>query len=137
MTMHAATALEKAIVRHLRNDATLTGLLNGPKIYDHAPRREETPYITVGDIETTAWDTFRARGHQHRLTLHVWTDHRGRREAFGILHRLDELLDEAALTLDGGHHLVSLRTTFWTALPDPNGRHVRGLIRLRAITHIV
>ena len=136
MTLHAAAALQKAIVQHLRNDATLTSLLGGSKIYDHAPRREEPPYVTIGDIETTAWDTFRARGHQHRLTLHVWTDHRGRGQAFQILHRLDDVLDEAALTLDGGHHLVSLRTTFWTALPDPNGRHVRGLIRLRAITHI-
>ena len=136
MTIHAATALEKAIVQHLRADATLTGLLGGTKVYDHAPRREQPPYITVGDMETTAWDTFRARGHQHRLTLHVWTDHRGRYQAFRILHRLDELLDEAPLMLEGGHLLVSLRTTFWTALPDPNGRHLRGLIRLRAITHI-
>ena len=137
MTIHAADALLKAIVAHLRADATLTALLGGAKIYDHAPRREPPPYITIGDIETTAWDTFTARGHQHRLTLHVWTAHRGRKQAFDILHHLDELLDEAALALDGGHHLVSLRTTFWTALPHPRGQYTRGLIRLRAITHIV
>ncbi len=136
MTIHAASALQKAIIQHLRSDATLTTLLGGPHIYDQAPRRRQPPYITIGDIETSAWDTFTARGHQHRLTLHVWTDHRGRAQAFEVLHRLDELLDEAPLTLEGGHHLVSLRTTFWTAVPHPQGRHVRGLIRLRAITHI-
>ncbi len=137
MTIHAASALQRAVIDHLRADAVLTGLLGGQKVYDTAPRREPPPYITFGDMETTAWDTFAARGHQHRFTLHVWTSHQGRKQAFDILHRLDELLDETPLTLAGNHHLVSLRTTFWTALPHPDGHHVRGLIRLRALTHIV
>ena len=137
MTIHAAAALQKAIVARLKADATLTSLLGGAHVYDHAPRRAQPPYITIGDVETSAWDTFTARGHQHRLTLHVWTGYEGRRQAFDILHRLDELLDEAPLALDGGHHLVSLRTTFWTALPHPGGHYMRGLIRLRAITHVI
>ena len=134
-TMHPAAALQKALILHLRADAELQALLGGPKVFDRAPRRTAPPYVAIGDTQTHAWDTFEARGHMLRLTLHVWTEREGRARAFQIMHRLDALLDDAALALEGGHHLVSLRTTFWTALPDPNGRHMRGLIRLRAITH--
>ena len=39
------------------------------------------PYLTVGDIETRDWSTQMSRGHEHRLTVRVWSETEGRRQA--------------------------------------------------------
>ena len=134
MALHPALALQKAVVAALRADQQLRDLLGGPRVHDRPPRRAEPPYVTIGDIETRAWNTFTSRGHEHLLTLHAFSPQRGRRETYLVLARLDELLDGADLALQD-HHLVNLRSIFWTALPHRDGRLYRGILRLRATTH--
>ncbi len=133
MTTHAALALQAAVIAALRADAELVALLGGPRIHDQAPPRSHPPYVTVGEHTTRAWDTFTWRGHEHFLTLHAFSAHGGRQEAWRIVTRMDEVLDDAALVLDG-HHLVNLRSVFWTVLPGRRGRLYQGILRLRAAT---
>ena len=134
MPVNPSLALQKAIVQKLRDDAAIIALLGGAKIHDRPPRREQPPYVALGDIEARAWNTFTARGTEHKVTLHIWSEHGGRRQAYEIIARIDELLDDAALTLTD-HHLVNLRSVFWTALRARDGRLFHGLLRLRATTH--
>ncbi len=133
MTTHAALALQAAVIEALRADAALTALLGGPRVHDQAPPRTRPPYVTVGEHTTRAWDTFTRRGHEHFLTLHAFSEQGGRREAWQIITRMDEVLDDAGLTLDG-HHLVNLRSIFWTVMPGRRGRLHQGILRLRATT---
>ncbi len=134
MAVNPALALQGAMLALLRGDAELAALLGGPKVHDRPPRRQALPHVTFGEMETREWNTFTARGHEHRITLHIWSEHGGRREAYRIIARLDELLDDAALSLQD-HHLVNLRSIFWTVLRARDGRLFQGILRLRATTH--
>ena len=134
--MHPALALQKAMIARLRDDAVLTALLGGPHVHDRPPRRAPLPHVVLHEIETRAWDTFRHRGHEHKVTFHIWSEHGGKRRAYEIIARMDELLDDAPLALDG-HHLVNLRTIFWTALQARRERLFQGVMRLRATTQPV
>lgn len=134
MPMNPALALQEAMLARLRDDAALTNMLGGQKVFGRPPRRTAPPYVVFGDPETRAWNTFTETGHEHRLTLHVYSEHGGRKQAYEIIARLDELLDDAPLPLTD-HHLVNLRCVFWTALRAADGRLFHGILRLRATTH--
>ncbi len=134
MTQDAALALHRAVLEILRADAELGVLLGGARIYDRPPRRMLPPYVTIGEIATRARNTFDARGALHTLSLHAWSEHGGRRQAYEILGRMDVLLDDAPLALDG-HRLVELRTVYHSVVRMRDGRLFHGILRLQAITH--
>ncbi len=134
MTRNAALALHRAVLETLLADAELGALLGGARVYDRPPRGTRPPYVTIGEIESRDRNTFDARGEQHTLTLHVWSEQGGRRQAHEIVGRMDALLDDAPLAPDG-HRLVELRTVFRTVVRMRDGRLFHGILRLRAITH--
>ncbi len=134
MTLDAALALHRALLEVLRTDAELGMLLGGARVYDRPPRRMRPPYVTLGEIETRDWNTFDAPGARHLLTLHAWSEHGGRRQAYEILGRIDTLLDDAVPALDG-HRLVELRTVFRSVVRMRDGRLFHGILRLQALTH--
>lgn len=78
------------------------------------------------------WSTGSEGGYEHLLTLHVWSQANGRREAHEIMGALSEALHEAALTLTG-HRLVSLRHEQSDARREPDGETTLGIVRLRAL----
>ncbi len=134
MTQDAALALHRAVLEALRTDAELGVLLGGARVYDRPPRRMQPPYVTLGDIESRDRNTFDIRGERHTLILHAWSEHGGRRQAYEIVGRMDMLLDDAPLMLEG-HRLVELRTVFRSVLRMRDGRLFHGILRLQAITH--
>ncbi len=134
MTGDAALMLHRAVLEALRADAELSVLLGGARVYDRPPRRMLPPYVTIGEIATRDRNTFDARGERHALSLHAWSEHGGRRQAYEILGRMDMLLDDAPLALDG-HRLVELRTVFRSVVRMRDGRLFHGILRLQAITH--
>ncbi len=133
MTASPAWALQAALFAHLAAHADLMALLGGVHLHDDVPEEAVFPYVTLGDTETRDWSTQTRRGHEHRVTLHVWSRHKGRREVQAIIAALDDALDGAAPALDG-HVLVNLRTVFWHALRDTDGETYHGIVRLRAVT---
>jgi hypothetical protein len=133
MPTNPALALQRAVVAHLRADPNLQLMLGGPHVYDEPPPNPRAPYVTVAQIETRDWAAGGGRGAEHLMTLDVWSRKPGRAEAQTIVGAIDDRLDDADLQPDG-HRVINLRTLFWTALPDPDGKRTRGLVRLRAVT---
>jgi len=134
MTTDAALALHRAVLEVLRSDSELGLLLGGPHVRDRPPRRSRLPYVVTGDVETRDWNTFDARGHEHMMTLHAWSEHGGHRQAYEIMGRMDAVLDDAPLVLEG-HRLVNMRTVFRSVVRMRDGRLFHGMLRLRATTH--
>jgi hypothetical protein len=97
------------------------------------PQGAPPPYVTLAGIETHDWSTSGAVGHEHFVTLHVWSRNPSRKEAQGIVGAVGDCLDQAPLRPDG-HRLVNLKTLFWTAMPEPSSEYTRGVVRLRAVT---
>jgi len=128
----AAAELQKSIVATLRADASLTALLGGPKLFDHAPASVAFPYITLGRTSAYDWSTATEEGSEHLVTLHVWSKGRGRKQTLDILQRVRLLLHGQALTLSG-FALVNLRQEFAEASYDDEQDVEHGAMRFRAV----
>lgn len=126
-------AVQTAIYEKLSQDATLSGMAG---VYDHVPEDAEHPYVEIGETTQTADNTLDGFGRQQVVTLHVWSKHRGFKEALQIEDRLTELLDHQPLTLSGFDHVFT-KFEFGQTLkdPDPEIRHV--VFRLRVATEQV
>jgi len=106
--MSAAIELQKAVFATLASSAALNGLLNGAKIFDHAPANVTFPYLTFGRVSVFDWSTDTSAGAEIFFTLHAWSKARGKSEALAVIAQARALLHEAELTL-AGHRLVNLR----------------------------
>jgi hypothetical protein len=133
MTTNPALALQTGLRTALLADAVLVTALGGEQVFDDVPRDAPFPYITLGDIDTRDWSTQTSRGHEHTVTLHLWSRYRGRKQVQDLIAEVDRILDGADPPLSG-YRLVNLSTVFWTAQREPDGEVYRGTVRLRAVT---
>jgi hypothetical protein len=131
--MNATLALQTALRARLLASPAVTALLGPAAVFDDVPQGTSCPYVHLGDIETRDWSTQTRRGHEHIVSLHVWSDYRGRKQALDIIEAVDGALEGATLAL-AGHVLVSLSTIFWTVLHELGNGLYHGIMRLRVVT---
>lgn len=129
----AAFELQKSIHARLSTDAGVLASLGGARIYDDVPRGAAFPYVTFGQSTLRDWSTGSEDGHEHILTLHVWSRAKGERETHLIMAAMREALHEAPLAVTG-HRLVNLRHEFSDAMRDADGETYHGILRYRAVT---
>lgn len=130
---NASWALQRAVHATLTGDADLTTLLGGTKVYDYVPRNASFPYITFGQSTERDWSTGGDEGHEHVVTLRVWSDARGRKQIQSIVDAVRAVLHDASPALTG-HRLINLRHEFTEVRRTGDGETLRGLIRFRAVT---
>ena len=133
----AALALQQSVYAALIADTALTALLGANRIYDDVPQGSALPYLTIGQTTERDWSTggdpATDAGAEHLLTLHVWSDPRGKKQTHEILAALRSTLHDEPLTLSG-HRLVNLRHEFSEARRAPDGETIHGTARFRAVT---
>jgi hypothetical protein len=133
----ASLALQQSIFAALTADAALTTLLGGTRIYDDVPQGTQLPYLTLGQSTERDWSTGgdpdTETGSEHILTLHVWSDARGKKQAHDIIGAVRAVLHDQPLTLTG-HRLVNIRHEFSEARRNSDGETIHGLARFRAVT---
>lgn len=96
-----------AIHRRLADDAALNAIIGADGVRDRLLPRPKLLCILFGEMETRDYSTSTEIGEEHFLTLEIWSDGEGRREAQEIAGLVHDLLHDAALVLDGAV-LVSL-----------------------------
>lgn len=131
--MSAANELRKAVFAALTTDAALLAALGGARIHDVPPAAPEFPYVTLGEAQLIDWSTATEAGHEHRLTLSVWSRQGGHGQAHAIAHLVQRVLHDAPLAL-AGHRLVNLRFAGAEIRREAGGRTYRALVRFRAVT---
>ncbi|HUS97215.1 MAG TPA: DUF3168 domain-containing protein [Hyphomicrobiaceae bacterium] len=129
----AGWALQAALHAALVANAPVTTLLQGDHIYDHVPRGRAYPYVTFGQTTERDWSAGNDRGQEHIVTLHMWSQARGRSEAQAIMEAMRGGLHDQAIAL-AGHRLVNLRHEFSEVRRDADGETFHGIVRLRAVT---
>lgn len=129
----AGFALQQAFHDRLVSDGAVLALLGGPRVYDDVPVRAEFPYVTFGQSIERDWSTGSEDGHEHTVTLHVWSRAHGRKEAKAVLAAARAALHDASLPLDG-FRLVNLRHEYSDARREPDGDTYHGTARFRAVT---
>ncbi len=131
MSGEASWALQVAVFEALTANASLTAAVSG--IYDHVPADTAFPYVTIGETSVSDWSSKTFDGQEHRLTLHVWSRARGRKETKEIFALLYAMLNGADLAVEG-QQLVDLRFEFAQTLLDADGLTFHGVQRYRAVT---
>ena len=127
-------ALQSAVFAALSANADISTLTGGtPRVFDDVPPATPYPYVSFGQTVERDWSTGTETGHEHTLTLHVWSRAPGRAQVHQIATLIQSTLHEAALALSG-HHLVNLRHEFTDARREPDGETYRALVRFRAVT---
>lgn len=113
-----------ALTGHAPLMAAVAGVYDGEAAQDAV-----APYIVVGSATEVPANTFGRRGWGDTLTIHVWSEYNGRREALEILDLIDAALANP-LVIDG-HQTARLKREFAEVLTDPDGsRHVPARYRV-------
>lgn len=129
----SAWSLQQAVFAALGADAALTALIGASRIYDDVPQGTPLPYLTFGQSTARDWSTGTEEGSEHVLTLHVWSQSKGKKQAHEIMNAVRAVLHDQPLTL-AGHRLVNLRHEFSESRREPDGDTIHGITRFRAVT---
>ena len=124
-------ALQKALIAHLKADASMTALLDG-RVWDEGPQSPGYPHLKVGRSESRP---VRADGGgvEHVLTLTCVSRFRGTEEAKAVVAATRARLDDARLEADGVR-TVSLGVRFADVYPAPDKVRTFAVMRVRAVT---
>ena len=129
----ASLALRRSLHDLLNAHMPLVAALGGPKVYDEPPRSVAFPYVTLGDARTTDWSTGDSTGHEHALTLHVWSRQGGQSEAHVVAGEVMSALETVPLA-PLGQRVVNLRFATADIRREEDGRTWHGVVRFRAVT---
>lgn len=123
--------LQRAIFDTL--DGSILGLGGATvAVYDDVPENTAYPYVVIGEETAANNGTKDVDGIEHTLTLHVWSQYRGRREIKEIMSSVYQLLHDAAITVSGAS-LVNIRQEFNNTLMENDGITRHGVMRFRAV----
>jgi hypothetical protein len=101
--MGALNDFQVALYTALIADSTLTGLIGGADhIGDWVSPDGPYPWITIGEDKEKQWvNKTEPANFETMAIIHVWSKKKGWKEANQILDRLDVILLESQLQLDG------------------------------------
>ena len=132
MTVHSFE-LQKSVFSAL-NGGSITDY-NGDAItgvFDDVPEGTAYPYIVIGE-ETAIDGSAKDKDiFEHTLTVHVWSQYRGRRDIKVIMKQVHDLLHDSSLSVSGAS-MVNMRQEFQTTLLEGDGITRHGVIRFRAV----
>jgi len=130
MSLHS-WPLQQAVFSALNGN--VTGL-NGSNItvYDDVPEDVVYPYVIIGEETALNFGSKTLDGVEHTLTIHVWSQYRGRREVKEIMQSVYEILHEADINVSGAS-LVNIRQEFSTTLAENDNITRHGVMRFRAV----
>ena len=136
MTGLSNHALQKEIYSALTGNAPLMAQVTG--VWDEPEEKAALPIVVIGDGTTNDFSTKTEKGQNQTITVHVWSDAKGRMEVKNIMGLVYDALHEASLALSG-HDLVLLRFESATDFRErEDGRTLyHGAMIFRALTQNV
>lgn len=130
MSLHS-WPLQQAVFSTL--DGSVTGIDSASvSVFDDVPEGTTYPYVVLGEETASNFGSKSLDGVEHTLTLHVWSQYRGRREIKEIMQSVYSLLHNTAITVSGAS-LVNIRQEFNNTLMENDGITRHGVMRFRAV----
>lgn len=122
--------LQQAVHTRLNGFAGLTALVAG--VHDHVDQDDAFPYVVVGDDTLVNDDTNSSDGTDNTITIHTWSQYRGKKETkliqqeiYNALHRFQLVVASAVL--------VGVIFEFGDSFIDSDGLTRHGVQRFRVI----
>ena len=113
--------------------ANITGeLRSNVPIYDDVPEGSTAPYVVIGEETAIDIGTKDKDANEHTLTLHIWSEYRGRYEIKTLMQEVNSKLHNNVISVAGAS-LVNLRCEFETTLQEADGITRHGVMRFRAV----
>ena len=129
----ALADIQTAIDTLLTGDAPLGAeLASASSVYDlgTVPKDAPIPLIELGDVGESSFLTFGKGGNRTEMTIVIISPRAdGKMRVARIYAHLIRLLENGTLVV-AGHVIATSRVTFVTAFNDPNGTHIRGIVRV-------
>ncbi len=107
----------------------LKGALSVP-VYDHVPQKTAYPYVVVGDDTAVPFDTDDSLGTEATVTVHAWSQYRGRAEVKELLEDIYDALHRADIAVQNAHTIESI-AEFQQTIVESDGLTRHGIIRFR------
>ena len=101
-------------------------------VFDDVPENTAYPYVVIGEetaIDAAAKDR---DGHEHTITIHVWSQYRGQKEIKQIMEQVFTALHDTDIIVSGAS-LVNIRCEFEQTLTENDGITRHGIMRFRAV----
>lgn len=116
--------------------AALNAALVGPPVVpvlDEVLDNQPLPYVRIGELTGTEWDTDNSLGRETTLTVHSWSEYRGMKELLEIMDKIKLALHNVNLVVTGEIFVLC----FWEfseTMLDSDGLTRHGVQRFRLIT---
>ena len=133
MALHSF-ALQTAIFTKL-TASTITDVSNTSitaRVFDDVPEGTVYPYVVIGQETASNIGTKDKDANEHTLTIHVWSQYRGRKEIKNIMSQIYTALHNSDITISGAT-LVNIRHEFEQTLLESDGLTRHGVMRFRAV----
>lgn len=133
MALHSF-ALQQSIFTKITS-GTLTdvaGTSITTKVFDDVPEGTAYPYVIIGEETATNFGTKDKDANEHTLTIHVWSQYRGRKEIKNIMSQIYTILHNTDITVSGAS-LVNIRHEFEQTLLEADGITRHGVMRFRVV----
>ena len=133
MALHSF-ALQQSIFTKI-SSGTLTdvsGKSITSKVFDDVPEGTAYPYVVIGEETATNIGTKDNDANEHTLTIHVWSQYRGRKEIKNIMSQIYTILHNTDITVSGAS-LVNVRHEFEQTLLEADGITRHGVMRFRVV----
>lgn len=103
-----ASALQKAIFQTLNSDTQLTTIIGSNQIFDHQITKADPPHIVLTNWQVSDWSTSSEDGEEHRFSVEIWSDEKGKKQVQEIAEIVISLLHDQSPQIDNSH-IVNLR----------------------------
>ena len=129
MTGSGLFLVQQGIYTALTGDVTFMALISG--VYDEPPSSPVFPYVTLGDSTENPYRTYGKGGHDETVTIHVWSQAPGFKEAMNIVSQMTTVLDAGTVTV-GSHTVVLVNFENANTMRDADGitRHIAARYRV-------
>ena len=133
--MMAANLLLQAIFARLSGSAALTALIGADGVFDRLIAGAKLPCLVLGELDSRDFSTATQTAQEHFLTIEVWSDFSGRRQALEIAGLVAGSLQDAALDLaEPSAVLVSLEHRGTRSRREAKSKLFVAEVRVRAVT---
>jgi hypothetical protein len=95
------------------------------------------PHLAFGETRWRDWSSATDKGGEEFLTLDIWSDYQGSREALELAERIAQVIESATHIAAVGLRIVSLRVEALDLRRENGGRLMRASLRLRAVTETI
>ena len=112
----AAKYIQQAIYTLLIGDLALMAILEG--VFDYPPDNMAYPFIQIGAVTSTEYRTLSRPGEEVTVTIHIYSDYLGNKEALEILDEVNRLMGDVTNISISNYTLIASWFEFYEVLRD-------------------